>query len=71
MGLLSEQPLATLDLQWVDATWSTNADLLQDLSTQAAAGWSIRIASKQIGGRGRQGRSWESPNGSIAISIAI
>ena len=71
MGLLAEQPLATLDLQWVDATGSTNADLLLDLSTHAAAGWSIRIASKQIGGRGRQGRSWESPNGSIAISIAI
>lgn len=71
MGLLAEQPLATLDLQWVDLAGSTNAELLQDLTTPTAAGWSIRIASKQLAGRGRQGRSWESPNGSIAISIAI
>jgi len=71
MGFLADQPQAAVDLQWVDQTGSTNADLLSELATGSAGDWSIRIASKQSQGRGRQGRSWESPVGSIAISIAV
>jgi BirA family biotin operon repressor/biotin-[acetyl-CoA-carboxylase] ligase len=71
MGLLGDQPLATTDLTWVESTGSTNADLVNDLASNHAAAWSIRIATKQSHGRGRQGRSWESPTGSIPISIAV
>ncbi|MGA1328922.1 MAG: biotin--[acetyl-CoA-carboxylase] ligase, partial [Candidatus Nanopelagicales bacterium] len=70
-GLLSDQPLATADLTWVESTGSTNADLVNDLASNHASAWSIRIATKQSHGRGRQGRSWESPTGSIPISIAV
>ncbi|MFZ9750631.1 MAG: biotin--[acetyl-CoA-carboxylase] ligase [Candidatus Nanopelagicales bacterium] len=71
MGLLSDQPLATADLTWVESTGSTNADLVNDLASNHASAWSIRIATKQSHGRGRQGRSWESPTGSIPVSIAV
>lgn len=71
MGLLADQPLATTDLRWIEVTGSTNAVLLAQLDSGDAAAWSIRIASKQTSGRGRQGRSWESPIGSVPISVAV
>jgi BirA family transcriptional regulator, biotin operon repressor / biotin---[acetyl-CoA-carboxylase] ligase len=71
MGFLADQPQAAVDLRWVEQTGSTNADLLAELAAGSAGHWSIRIASRQSHGRGRQGRSWESPDGSIAISIAV
>lgn len=71
MGLLADQPLATTDLRWTGTTGSTNADLLAQLDSGDAGAWSIRIASRQTSGRGRQGRSWESPIGSVPISLAI
>lgn len=71
MGLLASQPMLVTDLAWLEQVESTNAQLLTELAQNAAGAWSIRIASKQLSGRGRQGRSWESPMGSIPISIAI
>jgi BirA family biotin operon repressor/biotin-[acetyl-CoA-carboxylase] ligase len=71
MGLLADSPELLADLNWVEGTGSTNSDLLSDLTQKRAGDWSIRIATSQTQGRGRQGRSWETPNGSIAFSIAV
>jgi BirA family biotin operon repressor/biotin-[acetyl-CoA-carboxylase] ligase len=71
MGLLASQPMLVTDLRWLDQVDSTNALLISELAEQAAGPWSIRIATKQAAGRGRQGRSWESPTGSVPISVAV
>ena len=71
MGLLASQPTLVADLRWLDQVDSTNALLVSDLSQQAAGAWSIRIATNQTAGRGRQGRSWKSPIGSVPISVAV
>jgi BirA family biotin operon repressor/biotin-[acetyl-CoA-carboxylase] ligase len=67
---LSELPVRRLDV--VEATGSTNADLL----ARHAAGEDIRgavlIAEHQSAGRGRNGRSWSAPPRSqIALSIGV
>jgi BirA family biotin operon repressor/biotin-[acetyl-CoA-carboxylase] ligase len=46
----------------VPETGSTNADLLAAAAADAAAG-TVLVAESQSGGRGRLGRSWESPAG--------
>jgi BirA family transcriptional regulator, biotin operon repressor / biotin---[acetyl-CoA-carboxylase] ligase len=46
----------------VPSTGSTNADLLAAAAGGAAAG-TVLVAESQSGGRGRLGRSWESPIG--------
>jgi BirA family biotin operon repressor/biotin-[acetyl-CoA-carboxylase] ligase len=46
----------------VQQTGSTNADLLAAAAAGAAAG-TVLVAESQSGGRGRLGRSWESPAG--------
>lgn len=71
MGLLSQYPHLLADLKWQQITSSTNSDLLAELAAGSAGAWSIRIATNQTSGRGRQGRSWVTPNGSIAVSIAV
>ncbi len=55
-------------LHFVEATGSTNADLLAD--TSAGEGdW--LIALRQSSGRGRQGRQWQSLDGNFAGSTLI
>ncbi len=71
MGLLASQPKLVADLRWLDQVDSTNALSIAELAQHAAGAWSIRIATNQAAGRGRQGRSWESPNGSVPISVAV
>jgi len=71
MGLMAQYPQLLADLKWHQITNSTNSDLLAELAAGSAGEWSIRIATNQTSGRGRQGRSWETPNGSIAVSIAV
>jgi len=67
---LSELPVRRIDV--VEATGSTNADLL----ARHAAGEDIRgavlLAEHQSAGRGRNGRSWSAPPRSqIALSIGV
>lgn len=58
--------LAALDVAWtID---STNSALLRERST--AAGTRVLFAERQTGGRGRRGRSWQSPLGaSLLVSV--
>lgn len=59
-------------LDVVDETGSTNADLAQRFRRGEASGGSVLVADFQSAGRGRQGRSWTAPPGtSIAMSVLI
>jgi BirA family biotin operon repressor/biotin-[acetyl-CoA-carboxylase] ligase len=46
-------------------------DVAQRAARQGAAEGTVIIAGEQTGGRGRRGRSWLSPRGSIALSIIL
>ncbi len=59
-------------LDVVDETGSTNADLAERFRRGEASGGSVLIADFQSAGRGRQGRTWTAPPGtSIAMSVLI
>ena len=55
----------------VDATGSTNADLLAEARAGAPAGL-VRVAAFQSAGRGRMGRVWEaSPGDGLLVSVLL
>ncbi len=57
-------------LRWVDATVSTNTDLLAAGLPHAEC--DVLVAESQSGGRGRLGRRWQSqPGGSLCLSFAM
>ncbi|WP_208029184.1 biotin--[acetyl-CoA-carboxylase] ligase [Rhabdothermincola sediminis] len=59
------------DLRWVAETTSTNADLLREAAAGAPEGV-VLVADHQTAGRGRLGRSWESPPGaSLLLSVLL
>ncbi len=59
-------------LDVVDETGSTNADLAERFRGGEASGGSVLIADFQSAGRGRQGRTWTAPPGtSIAMSVLV
>ncbi len=49
---------------------STN-DRLKELARRGAAEWTIVLADRQTGGRGREGRVWVSPAGGLYLSILL
>lgn len=55
-------------LRFVSATGSTNADLLSD---ESAVEGDWLVAERQVAGRGRQGRSWQSPSGNFYGSTLV
>jgi BirA family biotin operon repressor/biotin-[acetyl-CoA-carboxylase] ligase len=57
-------------IRTVAETGSTNADMLELARTGATEGLWLR-AERQTGGRGRQGRAWESPPGNFYASTLI
>lgn len=58
-------------VEGVAETGSTNADLLAAAAAGAAAG-TVLVAELQTGGRGRLGRSWESPAGAgLTFSVLL
>ncbi|WP_028050985.1 biotin--[acetyl-CoA-carboxylase] ligase [Cellulomonas sp. URHD0024] len=65
-------PLARVEI--VDVTESTNSDVAADLRADPAS-WpdgSVLIAEHQAAGRGRAGRTWETPGGtSLTCSFAV
>jgi BirA family biotin operon repressor/biotin-[acetyl-CoA-carboxylase] ligase len=59
------------DLRVVAETASTNADLAAAARTGAQAG-TVLVAERQTAGRGRLGRTWESPaRAGIAVSVLL
>ena len=61
-----------LTIEWVDATASTNADLLQAPFGAQPAAPRVRLADAQRAGRGRRGRGWTMVAGaSVALSVAV
>ena len=60
----------TLIFEEVALTGSTNADLLTRAAQGAPEGLWLR-ADAQDGGRGRLGRSWESPKGNVFASTIV
>ena len=59
------------DVDVVDRTGSTNADLAARARTGAASG-TVLVTDFQDAGRGRQGRTWVAPRGSsIAMSVLL
>jgi BirA family biotin operon repressor/biotin-[acetyl-CoA-carboxylase] ligase len=65
---------ARVAIEVVDATGSTNADLLARIAMAAGAGGIdaplLLVARRQTAGRGRAGRAWQSGSGSLAFSLA-
>lgn len=57
-------------IRTVAETGSTNADMLELARTGASEGLWLR-AERQTGGRGRQGRAWNSPEGNLYVSTLV
>ncbi len=56
-----------VDVNWVESVGSTNTELLA-----TGEPGSVLIADEQTAGKGRMGREWVSPNGSIlALSVLV
>jgi BirA family biotin operon repressor/biotin-[acetyl-CoA-carboxylase] ligase len=58
------------NIRSVPETGSTNADMLALAQAGASEGSWLR-AERQTGGRGRQGRAWESPAGNLYASTLV
>lgn len=69
---LSERARAWLqDFQTLQIVGSTNT-LLAELVPQTGVHGTVRIAELQVQGRGRRGRSWQSPYGqNLALSLGV
>lgn len=57
-------------VRWVGSVVSTN-DVLKERGRRGDEAWSVVIAEHQTGGRGRQGRAWLSPAGSLHLSVLL
>ncbi len=57
-------------VEWHDAIGSTN-DRAKELARGGAAEWTIVLAERQTGGRGREGRAWVSPAGGLYLSVVL
>ncbi len=53
-----------------EVTGSTNDDA-KELARAGAPGLTAVLASRQTGGRGRLGRTWESPSGGVYLSVVL
>lgn len=60
----------TTTIHTVAQTGSTNADMLELAAAGAGEGRWLR-AERQSGGRGRQGRAWDSPEGNLYASTLV
>jgi BirA family biotin operon repressor/biotin-[acetyl-CoA-carboxylase] ligase len=57
-------------IRWLETVGSTN-DVMKDAVRAGAPPWSAVVASRQTAGRGRQGRSWLSPEGNLFLSVLL
>lgn len=56
--------------EWHQELGSTN-DRIKQLARSGAAAWSVVLAERQTQGRGREGRSWQSPPGGLYLSVLL
>ncbi len=71
-ALLDEAGESWRNLTVLDSTGSTNADLVELAERGDAATGAVVVANTQTAGRGRLGRSWESPaGGSLSWSVML
>lgn len=57
-------------VEWHDALVSTS-DRLKELARSGAPEWTAILADRQTGGRGRDGRAWQSPPGGVYLSALL
>jgi BirA family biotin operon repressor/biotin-[acetyl-CoA-carboxylase] ligase len=57
-------------VQWPASIVSTS-DRLKALARGGAPEWTVVLADEQTGGRGREGRTWVSPPGSLYLSVLL
>jgi len=57
-------------LEWHDEVVSTS-DRLKELARAGAPAWTVVVAESQSGGRGREGRTWQSPKGGLYLSVLL
>jgi BirA family biotin operon repressor/biotin-[acetyl-CoA-carboxylase] ligase len=57
-------------VEWHEELASTN-DRLKDLARAGAPAWTVVLAERQTGGRGREGRRWQSPPGGLYVSLLL
>jgi BirA family biotin operon repressor/biotin-[acetyl-CoA-carboxylase] ligase len=57
-------------VEWRDELVSTS-DRLKALARGGAPEWTVVLADRQTGGRGREGRSWTSPPGGLYLSVLL
>jgi BirA family biotin operon repressor/biotin-[acetyl-CoA-carboxylase] ligase len=57
-------------LEWHEELGSTS-DRLKDLARAGAPAWTVVVGERQTGGRGREGRTWQSPKGGLYLSVLL
>ena len=57
-------------VEW-HATIGSTSDRLKQLARAGVAEWTAVLAERQTGGRGREGRSWQSPPGGLYLSVLL
>ena len=57
-------------VEWHAAIGSTS-DRLKELARAGAPEWTVVLAERQTGGRGREGRAWASPPGGLYLSVLL
>jgi BirA family biotin operon repressor/biotin-[acetyl-CoA-carboxylase] ligase len=57
-------------VEWHGSIGSTS-DRLKQLARAGAHEWTLVMADRQSGGRGREGRSWQSPPGGLYLSLLL
>ena len=57
-------------VEWHEVVVSTN-DVARERARAGGPEWTVVLADRQTGGRGRQGRSWASPPGGLYLSLVL
>jgi BirA family biotin operon repressor/biotin-[acetyl-CoA-carboxylase] ligase len=70
VGACNAMPWRSIDV--VEATGSTNADLLARAAAGEDIGGAVLLAENQTAGRGRNGRSWSAaPHAQVILSVGV
>lgn len=72
MTLLSsiDEGSPPLHLVRYEVVTSTN-DVARDLAAEGAGPWTVVVGGRQTGGRGRLGRTWDSPAGNLYSTVIL